>query len=69
MAYVKAAVVAVVVAGVLAAIGGRVDAQSAMTVRTLSSRPDMVSGGNALVEILGSGSMTGTRRDASTARR
>jgi hypothetical protein len=59
MAYVKAVVMAVVVAGVVAAIGGRVDAQSAMTVRTLSSRPDMVSGGNALVEILGSGSMTG----------
>ncbi len=59
MAYVKAGVIAVVVAGVVAAIGGRVDAQSAMTVRTLSSRPDMVSGGNALVEILGSGSMTG----------
>src|SRR5688572_29841245 len=59
MAYVKAGVDAGGGASVKKKNGGRVDPQSAMTVRTLSSRPDMVSCGNALVEILGSGSMTG----------
>jgi hypothetical protein len=59
MRVMRAGAVAVLVASALAGIGARVDAQSALTVRTLSSRPDMVSGGDTLIEIVGGSAATG----------
>lgn len=42
---------AMVVAAAVAMIGARMEAQSALTIAVVSSRPDMVSGNNALVHI------------------
>jgi hypothetical protein len=42
-------------------IGDRVEAQGGLTLRVLSSRPDLVSGGDALLEVAGTPSMDGLR--------
>lgn len=59
MRLMKAVAVSALLATLLGAVTTPVQAQSGgLTVRTLSSRPDMVSGGNALVEITAAGAPT-----------